>query len=372
MLENIYEVENPNRIITPSLIYYKDYIVSNINKALEMSGGGGRLWPQIKTHKMGEMIKLQQQMGINKFKCATIAEAEALVMCEAEDILIAYPLVGPNIDRFIELQKKATKSKLWAIGDDYEQLKLLSLKMAESGHKAKTLIDVNLGMNRTGCPVNQVEELYKECYSLDGLVLDGLHCYDGHNHDSDIAVRKQNVIDNIEIINRTKQSLEKEGYSCSTIIAGGTPSFPYFVEHSDFFVSPGTLFVSDYGYYKSFPDLDFIPGAAVITRVISHPNEDLFTLDLGYKGIAADPEGPRGIIAGLEKAASPLFQSEEHWVFKMNKGYEDKRPAIGTILYVIPTHICPTSALYSEVLVSENGKIKGTWEVTARNRKLSI
>ena len=137
MLENIYEVENPNRIITPSLIYYKDYIVSNINKALEMSGGGGRLWPQIKTHKMGEMIKLQQQMGINKFKCATIAEAEALVMCEAEDILIAYPLVGPNIDRFIELQKKQPNQNYGLSGTIMNNLNYCLLKWLKAAIKQR-------------------------------------------------------------------------------------------------------------------------------------------------------------------------------------------------------------------------------------------
>lgn len=372
MLENLYEIENPYKIITPNLIYYKDIIVSNIDKAIKSAGEVNRLWPHIKTHKMVEMIKLQQQMGINKFKCATIAEAEALAMCEVEDILIAYPLIGPNIDRFIELQKKVTKSRLWAIGDDFEQLKLLSIKSIEHGFKTCVLIDVNLGMNRTGCPVDKIEDLYKRSYTLEGLSLNGLHCYDGHHTDTDINIRKRDVAASVEFIKGLKQTLENDGYLCSTVIAGGTPSFPCFVEFSDFFVSPGTLFVSDYGYFKKFPDLDYIPAAAVITRVISHPNNNLFTIDLGYKGVAADPTGLRGLIAGFEKEASSLFQSEEHWVFQMNEGYEDCRPAIGTILYVVPTHICPTSALYSEALVSEKGVITEAWEVTARNRKLYI
>ena len=69
---------------------------------------------------------------------------------------------------------------------------------------------------------------------------------------------------------------------------------------------------------------------------------------------------------------SPAFQSEEHWVFRMKEGKEDKRPQIGTMLYVIPTHICPTSALYSDILVAEGGKITAKWPVTARNRKINI
>ena len=56
----------------------------------------------------------------------------------------------------------------------------------------------------------------------------------------------------------------------------------------------------------------------------------------------------------------------------MDEGYEDQRPGIGSVLYVIPTHICPTSALYPEALVALDAQIVDIWEVTARNRKLSI
>lgn len=371
MLENLYKIEDDN-ILTPSLIYYKDIIISNTKKAIEIAGGTNRLWPHVKSHKMKDMIKLQQTLGINKFKCATIAEAEMLVNCQVEDLLLAYPLVGPSIDRFIKLQKSAVKSKLWAIGDNFEQLSKLSEQSINEGIVTRVLIDVNLGMNRTGVLLNELEELYKKCYSLKGIDLQGLHCYDGNHNNKDIEIRKKNVNDKIVIINKIKKSLEGDGLNCSVLVMGGTPSFPCHSEYSNVYLSPGTVFINDYGYSINLPDLDFKPGAAIATRVISHPDKDIFTLDLGYKGIASDPVGIRGIIAGLEDKVAPLFQSEEHWVFKMNEGFEGDIPEIGTLLYVVPTHICPTSALYSEALVSEDNKIVDTWEVTARNRKISI
>lgn len=112
----------------------------------------------------------------------------------------------------------------------------------------------------------------------------------------------------------------------------------------------------DAGYQKNLPDLSFEPGAARLTQVISHPAPGIFTLDLATKGLLSDPVGERGVIAGLDKA-HVLFQSEEHWVFEMNPGLEAERPAIGTLFYVILTYICPTSALYSSVLVAERGKL---------------
>jgi len=140
-----------------------------------------------------------------------------------------------------------------------------------------------------------------------------------------------------------------------------------------FYLSPGTIFISDWGYYKKFQDLPFTPGAAIFTRVVSHQGKqggagNLFALDLGHKGIAADPPGDRGVIAGLEEA-KPLFQSEEHWVFSLPENMTP--PPIGSECYVIPAHICPTSALYPEVQVAQGGKITGSWKVSARNRRIN-
>ena len=97
-----------------------------------------------------------------------------------------------------------------------------------------------------------------------------------------------------------------------------------------------------------------------------------FTLDLGYKGIAADPPGEKGILLGIPYAKA-VYQNEEHWVWKMKEGYEKKRPEIGKVLYIIPAHICPTTALYDKILLLWRETCKKEWiEVTARNRKLSI
>ena len=106
-----------------------------------------------------------------------------------------------------------------------------------------------------------------------------------------------------------------------------------------------------------------------MTRVISRPAEGYFTLDLGYKGIAADPPGQRGVIVGYEDAEQ-IMQNEEHWVWKLND--LSRVPTIGDVVYVIPVHICPTTALYPEVLIAQDGKIIDHWQVTARNRRINF
>ena len=55
----------------------------------------------------------------------------------------------------------------------------------------------------------------------------------------------------------------------------------------------------------------------------------------------------------------------------MKPGHEAERPKIGEILYVIPWHICPTTAMYDKVLMVSDGKLQKFWDVTARGRQMT-
>lgn len=126
MDKNRYLLKHTDEIITPCLIYYKDIIEQNIKEMISVAGNANRLWPHVKSHKMKKLVELQIKMGITRFKCATIAEAQMVAESGASDALVAYPLVGPNIDRFLELVKTYAGTRFWAIGDDLEQVSLLN------------------------------------------------------------------------------------------------------------------------------------------------------------------------------------------------------------------------------------------------------
>ena len=44
----------------------------------------------------------------------------------------------------------------------------------------------------------------------------------------------------------------------------------------------------------------------------------------------------------------------------------------GDVEMAIPTHICPTSALHSHVWGASGGRVRERWEVTARDRALTL
>lgn len=289
--------------------------------------------------------------------------------CGAAHAAIAYPLVGPNIARFAVLMRTYPDTTFYAIGDDITQLSMLSDHLSREGLRAGTLIDVNMGMNRTGTPLEDVQALYAQCAAMDGLSLCGLHCYDGHLHDPDLDTRIQRSQAATDRAFAICDALRKEGHACEILIMGGTPTFPVHARHKGVFLSPGTIFLSDIKCLRNAGDLKITPAAGIWTRVVSHPAPGQFTLDLGSKGISTDQADGRGVIAGLE-AAQPLFQSEEHWVWKMPEG--EPIPAIGDMFFVVPLHICPATALYPFALVASGGEIVTRWDVTARNRNIGI
>ncbi|MDR0496502.1 MAG: D-TA family PLP-dependent enzyme [Treponema sp.] len=373
MEKSTYALEGTENLISPALVYYKDIILANTKRVIEMAGGPEWLWPHVKTHKTVEMTQMQIGLGITRFKCATIAEAEITAEAGAAHIILAYPLIGPNVSRYLEIINAFPQTVFYAVGDDYDRLSILADEACHAGINGKkfplnVLIDVDIGMHRTGVSLDLLETLYERASALKGISLKGLHCYDGQCKDPDFSRRKAMAEESDIKVLQIQDSLRRKGYECGYLVMGGTPNFPCRTGKPGFYLSPGTLFVNDWGYSSSVPDLDFTPGAAIFCRVVSHQPGNTFTLDLGCKGIATDPAGVRGVIAGLEEA-KPVFQSEEHWVFSLPSGAT--MPPIGSECYVIPAHVCPCAVLYPEIQVAQGGKITERWQISARNRRIN-
>jgi D-serine deaminase-like pyridoxal phosphate-dependent protein len=244
--------------------------------------------------------------------------------------------------------------------------------MAGAGQSIEVLVDIDTGQHRTGVPAgNRAAELYQLIARLPGLRPGGLHVYDGHNHQRDLAERRKAVLACWEPVDALRQQLAVAGLPVPRIVAGGTGSFPIFatMPFPELELSPGTVIFHDAGYGEMFPDLCFEPAALVLTRVISRPTPQRVTLDLGYKAIASDPPaGNRLTIPDLPDAKAVL-QNEEHLVIETERAGPIR---IGDEFLAIPRHVCPTTALHKQVYVIRNQSVVGTWNVVARDRQLTI
>ncbi len=361
------------RIPSPSMIIFLDRVRSNINRMIAMAGRVERLRPHCKTHKMAAIVKLLVERGVVKHKAATIAEVEMLADAGATDVVLAYNPVGPNIDRVIQLVRKYPRCRISVTADHPGPVEALSLAASAAGVQVGVLLDVNVGQNRTGvCPDSPAAlDLYEKISRLPGLRAAGFHVYDGHQRNAMFAERQAAVHKEWSRVESLRAAAVSRGCQVPTLVCGGTPTFPVYCEMSDpaIELSPGTCIFHDAGYGSQFSDLEFVPAAAVLTRVVSRPAPDRMTLDLGNKAIAADPpRGARVHFAELPDAVQDIH-NEEHLVLITP---EAVRYQPGDALAGVPMHVCPTSALYDRVFVIQDGRIVDEWSVTARNRRLTI
>ena len=369
MNDQKYHFAEEGLVPSPQLIYYEDGIRRNTEAAIREAGGAGRLWPHIKSHKMQQIVQMQIDYGITRFKCATLREAQMAAEAGASDVLVAYTQVGPNQDLFLQLRKAYPDVRFYTIADDLGIL-------ADLGAKADTpvlvLADVDTRLHRTGVPFAALEAFYTQAARLPGIRMCGFHVYDGEDHQSDLDERAAAVSRLEQAFHPIYEAISKQ-FGPQIVVFGGTPSMPCFAQYLSryphAYLAPGTLFLGDHGYSSSFADMDYPPAAAVLTRVISHPGKGRFTLDCGTKALSNDQKIPGHL---LDIPADFQFQNEEHLVFQMQEGLENQRPAIGTVLYMVPTHICPTTVLYPKVDVVRDGHLVGSWDVTARDRLLTI
>jgi D-serine deaminase-like pyridoxal phosphate-dependent protein len=364
-----WRVSNIGDVPSPALLVYPDRVKENIRRMIQLASSPDRLWPHVKTHKMPELILMQMDQGIGHFKAATIAEAEMVASCGAPEVLLAYQPVGPNARRLLELVRRFPQTKFATVADDAKAIETLAQLFQEDSRSIDVMLDIDCGMNRTGIPpAENAVALYRMLSRRAGVHAAGLHVYDGHIHDSDVATRTRRMEAAFHPVWQLRAQLEQLGLSVPRVVTGGTPTFPLHARHTDVDCSPGTCVLWDAGYEHKFPDLGFSAAAAVLTRVVSKPGVNRLCLDLGNKAIAAENPHPR--VEWFEVAnANPMMHSEEHLVVETPVARDI---AVGDCLYGVPWHICPTVALHGQAVVVRNGCATERWNVVARDRTLTV
>ena len=133
-----------------ALVFFPEIIQANIRAVIKQAGGVDRLRPHVKTHKTSEVVQMQLLAGVTKHKCATIAEAEMLAQVGVPEILIAYPIIGPNVRRVRELVAKYPKSRFAVLCDHPDSARGLDQGFADAPAKLNVFMDIDVGHHRTG------------------------------------------------------------------------------------------------------------------------------------------------------------------------------------------------------------------------------
>ncbi|XOV94503.1 MAG: D-TA family PLP-dependent enzyme [Bacteroidota bacterium] len=366
-MDNWFEITNPEEVLSPALLFYPERIQRNISQMIEVAGSPSRLRPHVKTYKCHEIVDMQLEAGINKFKCSTLMEAEMLAKTGVKDILVAYPLVGPAQSRYLELVRKYPESQFSVLVDHERQVSGWKEVFNHDSDadtnpdqvKVNIFIDLDAGMHRTGVDPEKAPNLLSQ---LDeSFTLRGFHVYDGHIRERDFfnrdaAVKK--AFDQIVILWDSYDNQDLE------LICGSSITFPVHAKYPERTLSPGTTLLWDRGYGSQFPDLKFEVAAILLTRVVSIPGDNLLCLDLGYKAVASEMKVPPVYFPQIPEMEI-TNHSEEHLVIKVA---DSSAWIIGDVLYGIPWHICTTVALFESAGIVKNHKMCEYWTIEARKR----
>ncbi|MGA9271537.1 MAG: D-TA family PLP-dependent enzyme [Lutimonas sp.] len=367
--KNWYLPKNTDHLISPALLFYPDRIRYNIAEMIRIAGDPKRLWTHIKTHKNAEIIRMQLEAGIDKFKCSTLSEAELLGRCGAREALLAMQPTRVHLELMLKLEQNYPRTRFSTLVDNEESLSNISAHAKATGRKIRLWMDVNNGMNRTGIlPGSEAVALFERMSEDSWIECQGIHVYDGHIHDPEFESRKERCQDDMQAVLAMRDEILSRNLEVKKIIAGGSPTFALHARDKDLDLSPGTTLLWDAGYGSKYPDLPFKPAAALLSRVVSQPASGLICTDLGHKSVASEMGFPRVDFLNLSEC-DQISQSEEHLVLSCPKGEEIR---VGSTVFALPQHICPTVAKYDKAYVVVDNKVTTSWPISARDHNVEL
>lgn len=368
-----YRISNLDDILTPALVLYPEIIASNIDRTVQLLGGTADRWRvHIKTSKLAYTLRMLVDRGVRNFKCATTLEL--LVGCQsgAADILVAYPVLGANARRVLEIAEQFPNVRISVLVENQEQLRRW---MAGS---IGIFLDINPGMNRTGIEPDKTETIVSVIRQAvdQGLEFRGLHYYDGQYGALEERERTAVAHAGYDALLALVAKIRAAGFRVPEIITAGTPTFPCSLTFEGFHgkdfihrVSPGTIVYCDATSQAQLPrEWGYAPAALVVSRVVSHPHPGIVTCDAGHKTVSADAGVPTCTVVGHPEL-TPMSPSEEHLPMQSKTS---SGPAVGNPLYLLPRHVCPTVNNFDCALIVREGRIEAVEKVSARGRETPI
>ena len=365
-----FRLPDVDNILPPALVIYPEIVAANIACTLKLLGGDANRWrAHIKTAKLDYTLRLLIDRGIRNFKCATTLELLHVCQNGAEDVLLAYPLVGANARRVVAISQQFPQVRISVLVESPEQLPQWR------GNDIGIFLDINPGMNRTGIELNAVGKLVEVIRAIAdaGLQFRGLHFYDGQFGSVDEPERTLATHTGYDQLLKAVEELRRQGINVAEVITAGTPTFPCSLSYKGFQnasfvhrVSPGTIVYNDATSLAQLPAFGYAPAALVISRVVSRPHPGIVTCDAGHKAVSADAGVPTCVVVGHPEL-SPLTPSEEHLPLGVKDGALS--PQIGDILYLLPRHICPTVNNFDAALIVRHGEIEAVERVSARGHE---
>jgi D-serine deaminase-like pyridoxal phosphate-dependent protein len=332
---------------------------------------GVKLRPHAKTHKSAEIARLQMAAGAVGICCAKLGEAEALADAGIESIFVTSPVVTDQA--FARVARLNARMKdLMIVVDNPRCVEGLASAVAASGKTLKILVDVDIGLHRTGiAPGQPAIALARQIIAADGLSFEGLQGYAGQlQHIEAFEDRRTKAESASRLLAETRDGLKAAGIACPIISGGGTGTFNIDTEtrvYTELQAGSYVFMDKQYGDVRiaNAAPLPFETSLFVQTTVISATMPGLVTTDAGLKSFATEAGAPV-IASGAPAGANYFFFGDEQGGVML--GGEVKSMALGSNLRCTAPHCDPTVNLYDFYHVVDGDRLVAIWPIEARGR----
>jgi len=349
---------------TPALLLDLDIMEANLaSTAARLRERGIALRPHAKTHKSAEVARHQLDHGAAGLTVATIGEAEVFARHGFTDLFIAYPLfaTGTKAARLAELARRV-KLRIGVESVAGARALAGALAGANGPAPAEVLIEIDSGQHRTGMPPAAAGELAAVCRSL-GLDVAGVFTHGGHGYASPGSGPGAAADEDAALWSAAKQ-LTGAGFDVREVSAGSTPTAAF----------PGSHITEERPGTYAFNDRQQLvlgscqPGQIAVTvaaTVVSTTVSGQAVIDAGSKALASDrPAWLTGHGAVPDLGGAVVMALSEHHGLVDLAGHS--APAVGTVVTVIPNHICTAVNLFDRYTLVRSGQPAGTWPIEAR------
>jgi D-serine deaminase-like pyridoxal phosphate-dependent protein len=320
---------------------------------------GIQVWPHTKTHKSPEIGLLQLQIGAAGLTVAKTGEAAVFHDAGANRLLVHYPPVGDaKWERLARLA--ADGVDLTVAVDGVYAAQGLSAALARHGATAELLVEMDVGLHRTGqTTAAGALALAQELAALPAVEVAGISCYPGHcRGDEETVQARVRAVD--ELLRETKAAFEGAGLRADRISGGSTPT--RYLTHE---TCVNELRSGTYAFHDVNDGPDELCALTVQVTVISDAVPGQVVIDAGSKTFTSDsaPDDTYGHVVGLPGSRLRELNEEHGYLDVASAG---RSPKIGERLAVIPNHACGCVNLHDALLGVRNGVVDHVIVVGAR------
>jgi D-serine deaminase-like pyridoxal phosphate-dependent protein len=351
------------RIDTPAPVVLADVMQDNIDRMQRLAARQHlAVRPHVKTHKCVEIGRRQVKAGAVGITAGNIGEAEVFAAAGFDDIFIAYPL-WPSGTKGPRIRSLAGNTRLRVGVDNLAAINALADAMGAEPDRLQVVIEVDCGARRSGAPPGAAGDLALAARKR-GLVPAGVFTYPGHGSAGPDA-RKHAAADQEAALITAVRSLTASGITPDVVSAGSTPTVEFATSSVITEIRPGEYVFNDLNNARLGACTEDQIALFAAGTVVSDWVPGQVILDIGTKAMGREgsPEIGYGRIAGTTAALSKL--NEYHGFLPLPGG--GFRPAIGTVLPVIPNHVCPVVVNFEEYIVTDSsGASLERWAVDAR------